>query len=78
MDLPPPGPAPKADVRTGARLDTAHSPSTDDYYPDVSKRLEEVGNVVIKVCLDDAGKMTGAPTVGYNFEGDNIKVATPE
>ncbi len=56
-------PPPKADVRVGASLDKAHSPSTDDYYPDVSRRLEEVGVVVINVCLDDAGKMTGPPKV---------------
>ncbi len=46
---PPPAPAAKPDVRTSAQLDQKHSPSTDDYYPPTSRRLNEAGTTNISV-----------------------------
>ncbi len=45
------------------RLDTRHSPSTDDYYPPVSRRLEEQGTTTVHVCSSSDGRVTGSPSV---------------
>ncbi len=61
---PPPRPAPvHRVVRVGARLDQKHSPSTDDYYPPVSRRLEEQGTTMVHVCSSADGRTAGLPTV---------------
>lgn len=61
---PAPRPAPvHRVVRTLARLDMRHSPSTDDYYPPTSRRLEEQGTAVVNVCSDPGGRVSGQPTV---------------
>lgn len=61
----PPAPpaAPKPDVRTAAQLDVKHSPSTDDYYPATSRRMNESGKTVVGICTDGTGKVTGDPKV---------------
>jgi periplasmic protein TonB len=38
-------------------------PATEDYYPQASRRLEEQGVVVVNVCVDPSGKLTGEPSV---------------
>ena len=38
-------------------------PSSEDYYPAASKRAEEQGSVVVRVCVDARGRLTGEPTV---------------
>ncbi len=50
-------------VIVGARLDQRHSPTTDDYYPPVSRRLEEQGTTTVHVCSDPSGRPAGLPTV---------------
>ncbi|MEZ5499599.1 MAG: energy transducer TonB [Steroidobacteraceae bacterium] len=55
---PPPPPPPKA--RKAPSLDVRRSPSTDDYYPPTSKRLEEEGVVTVNACVDASGRTSGA------------------
>lgn len=54
----PAPPAPRAVVKMKARF-----PSTDDYYPAASIRLEEQGSVVVKTCVGPNGKLSETPTV---------------
>ncbi|MGH8150517.1 MAG: energy transducer TonB [Steroidobacteraceae bacterium] len=60
---PPPRPAPHRIVYTAARLDIRDSPTTDDYYPPVSRRLGEQGTAVVHVCTDPNGRVDGQPTI---------------
>lgn len=55
---PPAPPAPRAVVKAKAKF-----PSTDDYYPAASIRLEEQGSVVVKTCVGPNGKLSEPPTV---------------
>ncbi len=59
----PPPPPPRPDVRTAATLDIRHSPPTDDYYPPTSRRMNETGRVVVSICADGGGKVSGEPKV---------------
>jgi TonB family protein len=36
-------------------------PNPDAYYPDASRRLEEQGATVLRVCVDPAGRLTSDP-----------------
>lgn len=38
-------------------------PDTADYYPPAARRLGEVGNTVVSVCVDPRGRLTAAPTL---------------
>jgi protein TonB len=38
-------------------------PSSDEYYPDASRRLEEQGTVVVHVCVGPDGKLTEEPSI---------------
>jgi TonB family protein len=38
-------------------------PNTEDYYPAASKRLNEEGATVVRVCVGAGGKLTETPTV---------------
>lgn len=38
-------------------------PATEDYYPQASRRLEEQGVVVVSVCVDPSGRLSGEPSV---------------
>lgn len=58
----PPRPVHRA-VITGLSLDSRHSPSVDDYYPPVSRRLSEEGTVTVHVCVAASGHPEGLPTV---------------
>jgi periplasmic protein TonB len=60
---PPPAPAPRKVVRTYAKLDTKHSPSTDEYYPPTSRRLGEQGTTEVNVCATPDGRVAGQPKV---------------
>ncbi len=33
-----------------------------DFYPEVARRLEQQGNVIVNVCVDAKGRLTSAPT----------------
>ena len=56
----PPPPAARAVVKASA----VKFPSTEDYYPAASIRLEEQGSVVVKTCVGPNGKLSEQPTVG--------------
>ena len=60
---PPPRPAPRRVVYTSAELDMRDSPSTDDYYPPVSRRLDEQGTTIVRACPGPNGRVEGQPTV---------------
>jgi periplasmic protein TonB len=38
-------------------------PNTDDYYPTASRRLEETGSSVVRVCVDDRGRLANLPAI---------------
>lgn len=57
----PPPPPPRKIVRTAARLDIKHSPSTDDYYPPTSRRLNEQGTATVYTCFGPDGRASGTP-----------------
>jgi protein TonB len=38
-------------------------PSPDDYYPLLSKHLEEQGSATLRVCVDPSGRLTADPTL---------------
>ncbi|MGB6451659.1 MAG: energy transducer TonB [Steroidobacteraceae bacterium] len=59
---PPPRPARRA-VIVGASVDMQHSPSTDDYYPPVSRRLNEQGTTIVHMCASPEGRPATAPQV---------------
>lgn len=59
---PPPRPAHRA-VITSARLDSRHSPSVEDYYPPVARRLEQQGTAVVHVCAGANGRPAGLPSL---------------
>lgn len=75
VEAPPPAPAKAPDVRTRAQLDQKHSPSPDEYYPATSRRMNETGTATINVCLDDAGKMQGDPTVAKSSGSSRLDEA---
>jgi len=56
----PPPPVHQA-VITAASLDLKHSPSTDDYYPPTSQRMNEQGTAIIKLCAAADGSVAGQP-----------------
>ncbi len=58
----PPRPVHRA-VTVSASLDQSHSPSTDDYYPPVSRRLNEQGTTVVYACASPDGRVAGLPRV---------------
>ena len=56
--------APPAPVRaTAIRAIQRDFPSTDDYYPDASRRLGEQGTALVKLCIGDGGKVVGQPSI---------------
>lgn len=38
-------------------------PSTDQYYPDASRRLGEQGTALVKLCIGDGGRVVGTPAI---------------
>jgi periplasmic protein TonB len=58
-----PPPPPREPVRVAARLDAKRSPSTDDYYPESSRRNGEEGVVQIRACTTTDGRSSGDATV---------------
>jgi protein TonB len=41
-------------------------PNTEDYYPEISRRLGEKGLATVSVCVDGAGRLTAAPVVAQS------------
>lgn len=60
--LPPP-PPPVAIVRVAPKLKPGAQPQSDDYYPPTSKRLEEQGNTIVKLCVGENGRLAREPSV---------------
>lgn len=54
-------PVPIAIAPTGLQYRAVRS--TDDYYPTVSRQLQEQGVVVVRVCVGPTGRLEGRPTV---------------
>ena len=61
--VPPPPPRPIAPPTPATPLQFVRPPNPDDYYPEQSKRAEETGSVVLQVCVSEASKLDGEPTV---------------
>jgi len=55
---PPRAPGVKVSGRPGKNF-----PNTEDFYPAASKRLNEEGSTVVRVCVGPNGKLTETPTV---------------
>lgn len=63
VERPPPPPPTKAVNRVAGGPDMKRFPSTEDYYPPASKRLNEQGRATVRVCVDAKGKLTEEPTI---------------
>jgi protein TonB len=62
--LPPaPPPQPVAVARVAPKLRPGSQPMSDDYYPPTSKRLEEQGNAIVKLCVGENGRLAQEPTI---------------
>lgn len=72
---PAPRPAPHRVVYTAARLEINRSPSTDDYYPPVSRRLGETGTTVVHVCTNPEGRVSGQPSVSKSSGSSRLDQA---
>lgn len=59
----PPPPPPRPVQRVDARVDMKRFPNSEDYYPASSKRAEEQGSPVVRVCVGPNGRAAGQPTV---------------
>jgi periplasmic protein TonB len=57
-----PAPVHRAVMRP-AMIDVRGSGSTDDYYPEASRRLEEQGTALVYACAGTNGRIEGAPKV---------------
>ena len=55
----PPAPAHITPLQAIAR----DFPSTDDYYPDASRRLGEQGTALVKLCIGAGGRVIGQPAI---------------
>lgn len=53
-------PSADAGAGTSTRARVLFKPELADFYPPESVRLQEEGNVTVKVCFDEAGKATQA------------------
>jgi protein TonB len=60
---PPPPPAPPHVAGSPAKVNIKGFPNSEDFYPPSSRRLEETGSPVVKVCVDQKGKILGEPTI---------------
>jgi protein TonB len=58
----PPPPAPPAIPSTSPKAGRGF-PNSEDYYPPASRRLNEEGSPVVRICLDPKGRVEGEPTV---------------
>jgi TonB family protein len=58
VKTPPAPPAPRTVVKAKGKF-----PSSDEYYPPSSIRLEEEGSATLRVCVAPNGKLAEAPTV---------------
>ncbi len=68
--VPHAAPAPHRAVIRYAELDMKNSPSTDDYYPDISRRLDEQGTALVEACSAPDGRVNSAPKI-YRSSGSS-------
>ena len=71
VEAAPAAPVHKA-VKVPAKIDAAHFPHSEDYYPAASKRLGEEGSPVVKVCWGADGKPTGPPVIATSSGKDRL------
>jgi periplasmic protein TonB len=50
-------------VMVNAQIDQRASGSTDDYYPETSRRLNETGTALIAACAATTGRIEGTPKI---------------
>jgi TonB family protein len=50
-------------------------PTTDDYYPETSRRLAETGAANVQVCVDSQGRLTGDPVLDSSSGSRRIDAA---
>src|SRR5215469_3462984 len=56
-------PAPAPTQVTPLRAIAKDFPSTDEYYPDASRRLGEQGTAFVKLCIGAGGRLVGDPQI---------------
>ena len=56
-------PAPAPERVTPLQAIARDFPSTDEYYPDASRRLGEQGTALVKLCIGAGGKVVGDPSI---------------
>lgn len=56
-------PAPAPERVTPLSAIARDFPSTDEYYPDASRRLGEQGTALVKLCIGAGGKVVGDPSI---------------
>jgi len=56
-------PAPAPEHVTPLRAIARDFPSTDEYYPDASRRLGEQGTAFVKLCIGAGGRLVGDPQI---------------
>ena len=56
-------PAPPPQPGTPLRAIAKDFPSTDEYYPDASRRLGEQGTAFVKLCIGAGGRIVGDPQI---------------
>jgi len=56
-------PAPAPERITPLAAIARDFPSTDEYYPDASRRLGEQGTALVKLCIGAGGKVVGDPSI---------------
>jgi protein TonB len=61
----PAPPAPPRAIVPGTPVKVTFVPDVQDYYPEVSRRNNEEGRAIVKICVNAAGKI------------DSVEVATP-
>jgi protein TonB len=59
----PPPPAPHVITAPGTQAKITFQPDVNEYYPEVSRRNNEEGRPVVKICINAAGKVDSAELV---------------
>jgi periplasmic protein TonB len=62
-------------VMVAASIDQRASGSTDDYYPDISRRLDESGTAQVYACTGTDGRISGAPRIERSSGSSRLDAA---
>jgi protein TonB len=69
-------PAPPAPTRVTPLAENQRDfPSTDDYYPDASRRLGEQGTALVHMCIGAGGRLVGDPTMAKSSGSSRLDQA---